>query len=36
MTVTVEPITGEEMVGYISAMASNQPWGEPGMDDQSD
>lgn len=31
MTTTVQPITGEELVGYVCAMAADQPWGEPDM-----
>lgn len=31
MTTTVEPITAEELVGYVCAMATDQPWGDPGM-----
>jgi hypothetical protein len=29
MTTMVEPITGEELLGYISAMLTDVPWGEP-------
>ena len=29
MTAMVEPITDEEYVGYLAAMISDQPWGEP-------
>ena len=29
MTTTVEPISEEEMLGYLSAMLSNGPLGEP-------
>lgn len=29
MTVMVDPITDEEMIGYFAAMLTDQPWGEP-------
>ena len=29
MTIDVEPISEEEMVGYVSAMLSDGPLGEP-------
>ncbi len=29
MTVMVDPITDEELIGYFSAMLTDQPWGEP-------
>lgn len=29
MTITVEPISEEEMVGYLAAMLSDGPLGEP-------
>jgi hypothetical protein len=25
----VEPITGDELLGYLSAMLGDQPWGDP-------
>ncbi len=34
MTITVEPISGDELVGYLCAMLSNGPWGEPEMADE--
>lgn len=29
MTTMIEPITGEELLGYMSAMTSDLPLGEP-------
>lgn len=29
MTTMIEPITGEELLGYMSAMTGNLPFGEP-------
>jgi hypothetical protein len=29
MTTMVEAITDEEFIGYLAAMARNEPWGEP-------
>jgi hypothetical protein len=29
MTVMVDPITDEEMIGYFAAMLTDLPWGEP-------
>lgn len=29
MTTMVEPITGEELLGYVSAMTTDLPLGEP-------
>jgi hypothetical protein len=31
MDVTVEPISGEDVVGYVCAMICDLPWGEPQM-----
>jgi hypothetical protein len=33
MDVTVEPISGEDVVGYVCAMMCDLPWGEPLMND---
>jgi hypothetical protein len=29
MTTMLEPITEEELLGYMSAMLADGPWGEP-------
>jgi len=29
MGTLVEAITDEEFIGYLAAMARNEPWGEP-------
>lgn len=29
MTTMVEPITDEELLGYVFAMLTDGPWGEP-------
>lgn len=29
MTTMLEPITGDELVGYFAAMLNDEPWGEP-------
>jgi hypothetical protein len=34
MTTTVDPISGDELVGYVCAMITDQPWGEPMMSDE--
>lgn len=29
MTIATEPITEDELLGYMSAMLADVPWGEP-------
>lgn len=35
MTTTVEPISGDELVGYVCAMITDRPWGEPLMSEET-
>jgi hypothetical protein len=32
MMTLVDPITDEEFIGYLTAMLSDDPWGEPAAD----
>lgn len=32
MTTMMEPISEEELLGYLAAMSTDLPWGEPDSD----